>query len=117
MSTETTAGVELSERNFNRDGMVAFLDAYLLAPNDSDVEIRCASPEGEPDIVVLIVTLDHPTIERTTVVMTSAQARAMASIAEDTMRKFPNEPEAKGLPNLIMGLRHAANKMEAEYGR
>ena len=109
--------VELTGRNLNRDGMIAFIGAYLAAPNDADIELRLACLADDPTGNVLMVTLEHPEITKAIVVMTAAQARSMASVAEDAMNKFPHTPEAQGLPNLIMGLRAGANELDAENAR
>jgi hypothetical protein len=93
------------------DRFMAFLDEYFDAPNDADLELRIGMigndiGSAEPAIGIMLNGKMHG--------FTIKEARVMAAIAEDAMHAHPNEPDAKGLPNLILMLRTGADKAEAE---
>lgn len=83
---------------------MAFLEEYLAAPNDADVEIRLGSMSGEPSIGISINGSMHG--------FTAAEARIVADCAESALHAHPSEKEAEGLPNLILALRSVADKAE-----
>lgn len=92
--------------------MMTFLAAFRDAPNDADIDMRIGGTEdGEPAILVSISNGggDHA--------MMASEARTLAGIMEDTMREFPNDPESAALPNIIMGLRAAADKAASALER
>jgi hypothetical protein len=84
----------------------AFLDAFAEAPNDADIEVRIGvSENGEAGVLVSIQDGgDHPLFVR--------EARILADIMEKTMNKYPNDPEAATLPNIIMALRAGCDAAE-----
>lgn len=84
---------------------VEFLRRFAAAPNDADIELRDAQlADG--------TWLMSCRIEDYTAAMTPREMRVLADAAEDAMRKFPNEPEAMTLPNLIMAFREGAKRLE-----
>lgn len=86
-----------------RTRVLAFLSAFHDAPNDADIDLRIGRSEhGEAAVLITIQGTDH--------VLTCGEALKIASVFEETMNKFPNEPDAKTLPNIIMVLRLGAEK-------
>jgi len=82
-----------------------FVDAYLAAPNDADIEFRIGADErGTPAVLVSINSAPYG--------FTVSEARSVALILESALNAHSNEPDAKGLPNAIMGLRAAADASE-----
>jgi hypothetical protein len=45
------------------------------------------------------------------------EARIVADLMEDAMKAFPNDPESRGLPNIIMALRAACDKADRGFPR
>ncbi len=86
--------------------ILAFVDAFKAAPNDADIEIRTGTFGNTAAILVSISSGggDHA--------MTVTEGRMLAKIMEETMNKFPNDPEAATLPNLIMALRAGCDQAE-----
>ena len=84
----------------------AFLFDYFEAPDDADIEVRLADIQGsnEPALVIGVAGKFHG--------FTASEARILADIFEDSLRKFPDTDEAKALPNIIMCLRYAAEQAE-----
>jgi hypothetical protein len=81
---------------------MSFVGEYLDAPNDADIEFRTGKMEsGESAIAVSVNGKMHG--------FTAKEARIVADIMESALNAHPAEPEAKGLPNAIMGLRAAAD--------
>lgn len=84
---------------------VAFLRTYVEADDDADVEVRIAySSDGVPHVLV------H--VGQSPFALTVQAARLIASIAEDELQRLPDDDD-RGLPNLILGLRAAADEAEA----
>jgi hypothetical protein len=84
-----------------------FLEAFRDAPNDSDIEIRGGATErDEPALVINVNGSQH--------MLLTKEARVVANIMEEAMRAYPNDPEAGTLPNIIMGLRAAADQVERD---
>jgi hypothetical protein len=82
--------------------VLAFLKAFREAPNDADIEIRTGRTEdGIPSILVSIGRDDHALL--------ATEARTVADIMERTMNELSGLPEARELPNMIMGLRAGAD--------
>ena len=87
---------------YGKQAMLDFIHDFHDAPDDADIEIRIGrSPVGGPPMVVVSLRGKDTAFE-------AYAAETMASIMEDAMRKFPNEAEARTLPNIIMGLRQGA---------
>lgn len=85
---------------------VEFLRRFAAAPNDADIELRDAHlADG--------TRLMSCQIDGYTAALTPREMRVLADCAEDAMRKFPDEPEAKTLPNLIMAFREGAARLDA----
>lgn len=81
---------------------ISFLDAYLAAPDDADIEFRIGADErGTAAVLVSINSAPYG--------FTSKEARIVADIFESALNAHPKERDAKGLPNAIMGLRAAAD--------
>lgn len=84
-----------------------FVGEYLYAPNSADIEFRTGKTEaGDAAVGVSINGKMHG--------FTAKEARIIAKIMESALNAHPNEPEAKGLPNAIMGLRAAADAAEKQ---
>jgi hypothetical protein len=84
-----------------------FVGQYLDAPNDADIEFRTGTTEsGEAAVAVSVGGKMHG--------FTAKEARIVAEIMESALNAHPNEPDAKGLPNAIMGLRMAADAAEKQ---
>lgn len=83
-----------------------FVSQYLAAPNSADITVRIATDEhGKPAVVIGIDDALHG--------FSAIEARKLADFAESAMRALPNHPDAVGMPNLIMALRHGADAAEA----
>lgn len=92
------------------DRIVAFFKEFEAAPNDVDIDIHIGEAEdGEAAIIVILGGSGHA--------FTTKEARAMARIAEDAIRAYPNDPRSNELPNLIMALRMGADKSDAARER
>jgi hypothetical protein len=84
-----------------------FLDAFHTAPDSADLEIRIGRDEhGRHCVMVTIDGRHFP--------MLTSEARRVAHIMENAMRKYPDDPESRTLPNIIIGLRAGCNKAEQE---
>ena len=84
---------------------IAFLDAFMAAPADADIEIRGVRDEhGSPALAITLCGTLHA--------FTCAEARIVADIAEDTMRKFPQS--ANVWSNLIVALRGASDSVDRD---
>lgn len=85
----------------------AFLDAYFMASDDADIEIRLGrAATGEPAVGVSIGKDMHA--------FTAREARIVADSAESALHALPKEREAATLPNLILALRMGADKAEQQ---
>lgn len=83
-----------------------FLAAYRAADNDDDLDVRIGWMEGgEPAVMLSINGTNHG--------FTASEARRLANVVEDGMNECPNDPQAAGLPNLILALRMGADKAES----
>lgn len=83
-----------------------FLAAYRAADNDDDLDVRIGRMEGgEPAVMLTICGTNHG--------FTASEARRLAKVVEEGMNERPDDPEAAGLPNLILALRMGADKAEA----
>lgn len=92
------------ERNVDvgKAAILAFIRDFQDAPNDADIEIRTGSPAtGGPCYVVV-------TLSGKNTAFLPDDADKLALIMDDAMRRFPSEPAAMTLPNIIMGLRQGA---------
>lgn len=83
-----------------RKRAVSFIRAYQHAAPGDDIAFRVGT-----GIVGIQIGRSHYGL-------TAQEARMVADIFEDSIKKFPNEPECASFPNLIMALRHAAEKSE-----
>lgn len=87
-----------------RQRALVFLDAFIDAPSDADIEIvGCVDEAGNPALGIRMCGNVHG--------FTTAEARKVADVAESTMRTFP--AEAKTWANLILVLRAAADRIDA----
>lgn len=82
-----------------------FLRRFASAPNDADIELRDAQLSDG-------TWLMSCRIEDYTAALTPNEMRILADAAESAMNKFPNEPEAKMLPNLILAFREGARRLD-----
>lgn len=90
-----------------RARVVKFLEEFRDAPNDADIEVRIGSDgTGKPAILVTIGGSDHAFMV--------PEARKLADIMEEVMRKQSDNPEVATLPNLIMCLRAGCDKAERD---
>lgn len=81
-----------------------FLDAYIAAPADAALEIMGGVDErGAPAMAIRMCGRIHA--------FTTDEARQVANVAENTMRKFPDG--AHVWSNLIVALRGAADRIDA----
>lgn len=88
-----------------RKRAMIFLDAYMRAPADADLEIRGGRDDrGSPALAVTLCGTLHA--------FTCAEARIVSDIAEDTMRHFPQSADVWS--NLIVALRGAADRVERD---
>ena len=99
--------VELVTKAAVLDRAIDFFADYFAAPDDADIVIRLAAMgiEAVPSIAVSVGEKHHG--------FTASEARKLATIAENTLHKFPNEDDARGLPNLVLALRHGADQADA----
>ncbi len=82
---------------------IAFLSAFIDAPQGADIEFRTGVMEsGEPAVVI--------SIDGALSGFTAAEARIVADVAESTMRAFPRETGS--LADLILSLRMCADKSD-----
>lgn len=89
---------------------IAFIDAFERAPNDADIEFRIGqSDKSEPGVLVSFQGTDHA--------FTTSEARVLADVFENTLNKFPDVPETRSLPNMILGFRMAADKADQRYAK
>lgn len=81
---------------------MAFVDEYLRAPNNADIEFRIgADSNGKAAVAVAINGKQHGFL--------ASEARKVADIMESALKAHPKHHDAKGLPNAIMSLRHTAD--------
>jgi hypothetical protein len=86
---------------------LAFIRIYFDAPDDADIEFRGGHADtGEAAVLVDVNGSRHA--------FTVSEARSIADIAERTLNDLPVDGNATGLPNLILGMRFAADKSEAD---
>lgn len=92
-----------------RRRVLEFIDAYRHAPNDADVEIMLGMDEDQrPALLVNVAGSSH--------CLLVTEARKVADLMESAMNAYPNDPESRGLPNIIMGLRAACEKADRGFG-
>lgn len=91
-----------------RARVLGFLDAFQAAPNDADIEISIGMDEAQKPALLI-------SIGRSSHCLLVTEARKVADIMEEAMRANPNEPEAKTLPNIIMGIRAACQKADRGF--
>jgi hypothetical protein len=99
-----------------RDGVLNFMRAYLVAPNDADMAVWFCSTDELPGETMLAITLSHSRPPSSLMLgLRLSEARAMADLCEATMRTAPHgfDP-SMGLPNLILALRHGADQLARE---
>jgi hypothetical protein len=82
-----------------------FLRRYIAADDAADLELRDAEL-SDGTILMSCTVADY------TAALTPFEMRAVADSAESALVKFPEEPEARGLPNLILGMREGARRLE-----
>jgi hypothetical protein len=91
----------------SRNRALGFLEEFLVAPNDADLELMLGTMEdGSPAIAIRLSGMVHG--------FSVKEARTLADIVEGTMNKFPGEPESQTFPNLIVLLRAGADIAEQE---
>ena len=92
-----------------RTRVLAFLDAFRAADNDVDIELRLGrTVSDEPALIISIADDLHA--------LTVREAAIVAKIMEEAMNEFPDDPEWKTLPNMILMLKHgiASSKPPSE---
>lgn len=83
------------------DRAMAFLDAYIEAPADAELEIMAGHTEdGRPAMVIRLCGKLHG--------FSVEEARLVANIAQTCVTKFPDN--AGPWRNLVAGLRDAADR-------
>lgn len=92
-------------------GMLAFIDALLLAPDDAGIETQIAAPLPLRDLM-LVVSLSNAGNALIRVALTADEARRLAAAAEQTMRKLPRHPDAGKMPDLVRALLEGARALE-----
>jgi hypothetical protein len=93
-----------------RERAVAFIDALVAAPGGANISIGAGrTVEGAPAIVVKVDGVAHAFL--------ASEARRIAEFMENAIHAFPDDPEGAMLPNMIMGLRHAADRAEQEAAK
>lgn len=81
---------------------MAFVDEYLKAPNDADIEFWIGTDNnGKSAVAVAINGKQHGFL--------ASEARKVADALERALRAHPLHPDSEGLPNAIMSLRHTAD--------
>lgn len=91
-----------------RARVLGFLDAFQKAPNDADIEISLGMDEAQrPALLISVGRSNH--------CLLVTEARKVADIMEEAMRANPNDPEARTLPNTIMGIRAACQKADRGF--
>ncbi len=97
--------VEVPAHGYNR--AIGFLQEFWDAPNDADLELMLGTmDDGSPAIAIRLNGKVHG--------LSIKEARTLADIVEETMNKFPCEPESQTFPNLILLLRTGADKAEQQ---
>lgn len=92
-----------------RRRVMEFLAAFRQAPDDADIEVRVGMVEnGPPAVLIAINGEQYPLL--------ATEARKVAQGMDEAMRQHPDDPEAKTLPNIILMLRHGADKADAAFG-
>ena len=89
-----------------RDGILAFMRAYIEAPQDVEVSMHAGRDESGDD--VLVISLEYPGIEPLTVGLELMEVAAMARLCDVTATKFRRagySPQAADLLTLANGLR------------
>lgn len=86
-----------------KDRAMAFLDAYIAAPEDTELRIMSGRTEdGRPAMVIDMGGFLHG--------FTVVEARIVADIAQTCVEKFPESAEP--WRNLVAGLRGAADQCD-----
>lgn len=89
-----------------RARVLGFIEAFHAAPNDADIAVRIgADAAGTPAVIVSIGRANHA--------LMVDEARSVAEIMENAMNTFPNDPESRTLPNIIMALRAGCDQAVA----
>jgi hypothetical protein len=98
--------VEVKASMSPKTRMMNFLQAYHDAPDDAEITLQLGTSEhGEHGLLVRVAGDPY--------VLSVADARAVADICEEGIRKFPLDPDNDGFANLILWLRGAADRAEA----
>lgn len=88
-----------------------FLRSYRNAPGGMDIAMKIGRVAETGESAVLIG------IGKTMHAFTVEEARHLADVAEDALRKYPQAAESEGIPDLIIGLRYAADQAEKSRPR
>lgn len=85
-----------------RARVMAVLQAFIDLPANEEYGVMTGEAEDHSPAVVVEMQGKHYGLM-------VDEARKLASIMEDAMRTYPNDPAAASVPDFIMALRHAAN--------
>ncbi len=84
------------------------MHAWLAAPSDTEVLVKSGhTDEGDPAILIII---DHD--DENQHIFTASEARIVANLAEEALRRFPDDAQDQSIPELIVALRHGADEAE-----
>lgn len=92
--------------------MIAFTDAFLLAPDDAEIRTKMGKPQHAPGDTMLVVSLTAAGEVLIRLAITADEARRLAGAAEQTMRKLSRHPDAGRMPGLISVLLAGADELE-----
>lgn len=83
---------------------------FLGAEGSTTVEISTGTTKHDNQGCVLV------SLCGTTTAMRAQEAMILADVMEHAMNAFPDDLNAQALPNMIMGLRYAAQRIEKRNG-
>ena len=84
---------------------LAFVDEYMCAPDDADVEFRIGTDNNGKSAVCVTINGKHHGF-------LASEARKVADVMERALSAHPNESDSRGFPNAIMSLRHTADEAD-----
>lgn len=94
--------------------IITFLTEYLDAPEDGKMALRVGQAgtsrtNEDQQVPAVMIELSFTDTKH---VFTAKECRFMADNLEDQMHRFSDNPLTKSYPNLIIGLRTAADRAE-----
>lgn len=108
--TETPDAGPPSQAVTGFPAVIAMVDRFLSAPGSTTVEISTGRTKHDNRHCVIV------SLCGTTTAMLPGEASLLADVMENAMHAFPDDPNAQTLPNMIMGLRFAVDRLKARSG-